>query len=277
MAHNRGGVGTYQVLINEDQQLVAWPSAAPIPSGWRTAGASGSQTECVAFIDERWTGHANTALQNEFSGDLALVQRLRDGDESAFTGLIDQFHASFVRFAQGYVHDRALAEDVAQEAWIGILRGLHQYAGRASFKSWMFRILVNCAKRRATRESRSVPFSTVWDDTDNPLDSAVPEAWFRGSGDQFPGGWVMFPRSWSDAPEQRLISEEIRAELATEIDKLPHKQREVLVLRDVDGLSSDEVCNALQLSESNQRVLLHRARARLRQALAERLPNYYAE
>src|SRR5690348_13869728 len=158
MTHNRGGAGTYQVLINQDQQLVAWPTAAPIPSGWRAAGVSGSQTECVAYIDGSWTRDVNAPSHNEVAGDSWLVQRLRDGDESAFAGLIDEFHASFVRLAQGYVHDRSLAEDVAQEAWIGVLRGLHQYAGRASLKSWMFRILVNCAKRRALRERRSMPF-----------------------------------------------------------------------------------------------------------------------
>jgi RNA polymerase sigma-70 factor (ECF subfamily) len=258
------------VLVNKDQQLVAWPTDAPSPSGWRAAGVSGTQTECVAYIDGHWTGDRD-ASHHKRAGDARLVQRLRDGDESAFVGLIDEFHSGFVRLAQGYVHDCALAEDVAQEAWIGILRGLHQYAGRASFKSWMFRILVNCAKRRAMRESRSVPFSAVWDQTDNPSESSVPEDWFRGSGDEFPGGWVVFPRSWGDSPEQRMISEEIRAELAEQIDRLPHKQREVLVLRDVEGLSSEEVRSVLQLSESNQRVLLHRARSRLRQSLAERL------
>jgi RNA polymerase sigma-70 factor, ECF subfamily len=271
MAQTKSGPGTYQVLINQDRQLVAWPSAAPIPSGWRPAGASGSQAECVAYIDGHWTGEGNTAPPRDFSGDSRLVQQLRDGDESAFAGLIDQFHLSFVRLAQGFVHDHSLAEDVAQEAWIGILRGLHQYAGRASFKSWMFRILVNCAKRRARRESHSIPFSAVWDEADDRWESAVPAEWFRSNGDPFPGGWVMFPRAWGDAPEERLMSQEIMTQLGTEIDRLPLKQREVLVLRDVEGLSPDEVCNALQLSESNQRVLLHRARSRLRQALAVRL------
>src|SRR5581483_1441482 len=163
-------------------------------------GASGTQPECVAYIDGHWTGDANTPARSDCTGDLRLVQQLRDGDESAFAELIDQFHAGFVRVAQGYVHDRSLAEDVAQEAWIGILRGLHQYAGRGSLKSWMFGILVNCATHRARRESRSLPFSAIWDETDDRWESAVPAAWFRGSGDEFPGGWVMFPRAWGDAP-----------------------------------------------------------------------------
>ena len=260
--------GAYRVLINGDQQLMAWPDSDPVPGGWQSTGVSGTQAHCVAFIDGGW---CTRKTPDPASDERALVDRLRQGDEAAFGALVDRYHASFVRLAVGYVRDRSIAEEVTQEAWLGILRGLHQFAGRASFKTWMFRIVVNCAKRRAVRESRSVPFSKQWDMEEDPSDPAVPADWFRGSGDQWPGGWLVFPGDWGDEPERRLVSAETRRELAAMIERLPVRQRQVLVLRDVDGLSASEVRDTLQLSESNQRVLLHRARSTLRRVLSEHL------
>ncbi len=260
--------GTYQVLINGDHQLVAWPDSEPVPEGWQGTGVAGTQTDCVAYIDGRWSNRETRRLEGD---EHALVERLRQGDEVAFGALVDRYHGSFVRTAQGYVRDRSIAEEVAQEAWLGIVRGLHQFAGRASFKTWMFRILVNCAKHRAVRESRSVACSERWDTAEDPLEPAVPSAWFRGSGDQWPGGWVVFPGDWGEEPEQRLVSAETRRELAAMIERLPLRQRQVLVLRDAEGLSASEVCDTLRLSESNQRVLLHRARSRLRRLLSDHL------
>jgi RNA polymerase sigma-70 factor (ECF subfamily) len=264
--------GTYAVLINSDQQLVAWPDSEPVPGGWQTTGVGGTQAHCVAFIEGGLCTRETSQLPPD---DGSLVERLRAGDEATFGALVDRYHASFVRLAAGYVRDRSIAEEVAQEAWLGILRGLRQFAGRASFKTWMFRIVVNCAKHRAVRESRCETFSDRWDSpaADDALDSAVPTDWFRGSGDQWPGGWLVFPGDWGEQPEQRLMSAETRRELAAMIERLPLRQRQVLVLRDVDGLSSSEVCETLQLSESNQRVLLHRARSTLRRSLADHLSN----
>jgi RNA polymerase sigma-70 factor, ECF subfamily len=203
--------------------------------------------------------------------EAALVERLRRGDEDAFCVLVERYHGGFVRLATGYVRDRSIAEEVAQEAWLGILRGLHQFAGRASFKTWMFRILVNCARQRAMRESRSVALSEQWDTADDASEPAVPSRWFRGAGDQWAGGWLVFPGDWGENPERRLVSAETRRELAAMIELLPFRQRQVLVLRDVDGLSAAEVCETLGLSEANQRVLLHRARSTLRRRLSDHL------
>jgi len=259
LSHQSRTPGTYAVLINSDQQLVVWPDSEPVPEGWQKTGVAGTQAHCVAFTD------GGVSLD-----DVSLVERLRAGDEAAFGALVDRYHASFVRLAVGYVRDRSIAEEIAQEAWLGILRGLHQFAGRASFKTWMFRIVVNCAKHRAVRERRIVAFSEQWE-TGEEAEPAVPSDWFRGSGDQWPGGWLVFPGDWGDEPEQRLLSAETRRELAAMIERLPFRQRQVLVLRDVDGLSASEVCETLQLSESNQRVLLHRARSTLRRLLADHL------
>ena len=256
--------GGYHVLVNDDQQLVAWPEHQPLPDGWQGTGVVGSQAVCVAYIDARWS-------RGQASDECALVERLRCGDEAAFGALVDRYHASFVRLAVGYVRDRSIAEEVAQEAWLGIVRGVHRFAGRASFKTWMFRILVNCAKHRALRETRSTALCERWDVTDDTSEPAVPSEWFRGSGDQWPGGWVAFPGDWGEEPEQRLVSAETRRELGAMIERLPVRQRQVLVLRDVDGLSASEVRETLQLSESNQRVLLHRARTTLRRLLSEHL------
>jgi RNA polymerase sigma-70 factor (ECF subfamily) len=260
--------GGYHVLINRDQQLVAWPNGQPAPESWNETGIAGTQAECVAYIDTQWTSQQRL---RPASDDVSLVERLRGGDELEFDALVGRYHASFVRLAATYVRDRSIAEEVAQEAWLGILRGLHQFAGRASFKTWMFRILVNCAKHRAVSESRSVALVERWDMVEDVSGPAVPAEWFRSAGDQLPGGWVAFPCSWGDEPERRLMSAETRRELAAMIEQLPSKQRQVLVLRDVDGLSSAEVCETLQLSESNQRVLLHRARSTMRRLLADHL------
>ncbi len=257
--------GVYHVLIHGDRQLVAWPALQRIPDDWHATGVSGTQSECVAYIDGRWTTDDRTGIADD---DLALIEGLRRGDEAVFGVLVDRYHRSFVRLATGYVRDRSIAEEVAQEAWLGIIRGLQQFAGRASFKTWMFRILVNCAKHRAVRERRSSALCEQWDSVGDQSERAVPSDWFRGSGDHWPGGWVVFPGNWGDEPERRLVSAETRRDLAAMIERLPLKQRQVLVLRDVDGFSASEVRETLHLSDSNQRVLLHRARSTLRGLLS---------
>jgi RNA polymerase sigma-70 factor (ECF subfamily) len=197
--------------------------------------------------------------------DLALVERLRAGDEAAFGVLVRRHQAQMLRIARMYVSTQAVAEEVVQEAWLGILQGLDRFEGRSSLRTWMYRILTNIAKTKGQREGRSVPFSSLaGDDLDAP---SMEESWFRGSADGWPGTWASLPDDWRGIPEERLLGQEMRALVRTAIDGLPPMQAQVIRLRDVLGWGSAEVCNALDISETNQRVLLHRARARVRRAL----------
>jgi len=188
-----------------------------------------------------------------------LLAALRAGDEAAFKQLIDRYHASLVRVAQAYVPTRALAEEVAQETWLAVLEGIDRFEGRSSLKTWLFRILTNRAKTRGMRERRSLPFSSLESD-----EGAVDVDRFRGPEEQWPGHWSAPPRGF---PEERLLANETRGVIEQAIAQLPPTQRTVITLRDVEGWSSEEVCNALTLSETNQRVLLHRARSAVRAAL----------
>ena len=197
--------------------------------------------------------------------DLALVERLKAGDEVAFAMLVRQHQAQMLRVARMYVSSQAVAEDVVADAWLGILQGLDRFEGRSSLRTWMYRILTNIAKTRGQREGRSVPFSSLaGDDLDAP---AVEDSWFQGTGDRWPGGWASLPDDWRGIPDDRLLSAEVRALIGAAIADLPPMQAEVLRLRDVRGWSSAEVRNALDISETNQRVLLHRARSKVRRAL----------
>ncbi len=195
--------------------------------------------------------------------DAATVAALRAGDEAAFTRLVEQYHPSMVRLATAYVPSHSVAEEVAQEAWLGVLNGLHRFEGRSSLKTWIFRILTNIAKTRGVRESRSLPFSSVFDDAGGDEPAVDPE---RFGPD---GAWLLAPTGWGDSPEDKLETAECQALLHAAIEALPANQREVIRLRDVLGFTADEVCNALEVTETNQRVLLHRARSRVRKALEE--------
>src|ERR687888_649826 len=137
-----------------------------------------------------------------------LLAALRAGDEHAFARLIDAHHASMVRLAMVYVPSRAVAEEVAQEAWLAVLQGLDRFKGRSSLKTWIFRILMNRAMTRGQREHRSVPFSALFDPAKDPPEPAVDTDRFRGAHDRWPGGWAQFPASWEGAPEARLLSQE---------------------------------------------------------------------
>jgi RNA polymerase sigma-70 factor (ECF subfamily) len=204
------------------------------------------------------------------SGDLHLVSALRRGDEAAFMSLVDQYHPSLVRLAMMYVPDRTIAEEVAQETWLGVFQGLDRFEGRSSLKTWIFRILTNRAKTRGQREGRSIPFSALWNpDQESDEPAVAPERFKPVDDPQEPHHWVSFPRSWSDIPEEHLLSQETRAVIQQAIEALPASQREVITLRDIEGWSSEEVCNALEISETNQRVLLHRARSKVRRALEQ--------
>jgi RNA polymerase sigma-70 factor, ECF subfamily len=196
-----------------------------------------------------------------------LLLALRAGDERAFANVVESYHSGMIRLAQQYVPDRSVAEGVAQEAWLQVLRGLDRFAGRSSLKTWIFAIVLNCARARARRDRRSVPFSAMAAAGEEPFEPAVEPSRFRGPGDPYQGGWVSFPPSWGDAPEQRLLAAEARQYLQAAIEKLPANQREVVVLRDVQGMTAAETCELLQLSEANQRVLLHRGRSKVRRAV----------
>jgi len=195
--------------------------------------------------------------------DLRLIEALRSGNESAFVSLIDMYHSSMLRLAMIFVPSQAVAEEVVQETWMGVLNGLDRFEGRSSLKTWIFRILANRAKTRAQREGRSVPFSSLPEFTSELHE---PER-FQGPDQRWPGHWVSFPRSWDEIPEERILSQETMTRIQEAIDTLPLGQREVITLRDIEGCTSDEACNLLGVSEANQRVLLHRARCKVRRAL----------
>jgi RNA polymerase sigma-70 factor (ECF subfamily) len=200
--------------------------------------------------------------------DEQLLAALRAGDEVAFRTIVREWHSSLLRVAQIFVPTRSVAEEVVQETWLRVLGALDRFEGRSSLKTWVFRILVNTAKTRAQREGRTIPFSALQDASRVPEAAVEPERFLPDDDLRHPGGWASPPR---ELPEERLLAAETREVIAQAIETLPANQRAVISLRDVEGWSSDEVRNALDLSEVNQRVLLHRARARVRRALEDYL------
>jgi RNA polymerase sigma-70 factor (ECF subfamily) len=156
---------------------------------------------------------------------------------------------------------------VVQATWLAVIEGLDRFEGRSSLKTWIFRILMNKAITHGRRERRSVPFSTAFDPAVEPPEPAVDRRRFQSQADRFPGGWTTFPRSWADEPAERLLSAETMAVIERAVRDMPGAQREVLIMRDIEGMSHLEACNVLGVTETNQRVLLHRARGRVRRAL----------
>jgi len=195
--------------------------------------------------------------------DHELVQRLRDGDESAFVELIDRYGATMLRVAQMYVRDRATAEEVVQETWLAVLNGIDRFEERSSLKTWLFRILTNRAKTRGQRDGRMIPFSALAGASDEPEPSVDPDRFF-GPDSPHPGAWAAPPVAW---PQEKLLESETLAVIEMAIDELPEAQRDVILLRDIDGWTPMEVSDALGITDGNQRVLLHRARSRVRAAL----------
>jgi RNA polymerase sigma-70 factor (ECF subfamily) len=196
--------------------------------------------------------------------DARLLAGLRAGDEDAFATLVRRHHASLKRVARMYVSTDSVAEEVVQETWLAVIAGLDRFEHRASLKTWLFHILANKAKTRGTRERRSTPFASLAGaGGDEP---SVPPERFQGDDAAWPGHWAAPPRPWED-PERRLQSLEARAHLRAAIGALPDVQQAVLTLRDVEGLDAGEVCALLDLTDGNQRVILHRARARVRTEL----------
>ena len=190
--------------------------------------------------------------------DLALLERLRGGDEKAFEALVARHHGALRQVARTFVRTDAAADDVVQETWLGVVRGLRAFEGRSSLRTWIFRILVNKARTRAARDARSVPFSSLETD-EGP---AVEPAAFGADG-----RWRSAPARLDADPETGLLGGELRDHLQQAIENLAPAQRAVITLRDLIGLTAGEVCELLELSDANQRVLLHRARARVRTAL----------
>jgi len=190
--------------------------------------------------------------------EVALVDALRAGDRSSFELLVDRYGAAMLRVARTYVATTEAAEDVVQETWLGVVRGIDRFEGRSSVKTWIFRILANRARTRGSRDARSLPFSSLSEE-ENP-EPAVDRGRFANDG-TWTGRWTVAPRP---LPEESVLGREMRVTLDALIDALPPRQRAVLVLRDVEGLSAAEACEALGLSDANHRVLLHRARCRER-------------
>jgi RNA polymerase sigma-70 factor, ECF subfamily len=200
-------------------------------------------------------------------GELELVAALRRGDEAAFTRLVDDLGGSMLRLAMAHVGNRAVAEEVVQEAWLAVLQQLDRFEGRSSLRTWILRILSNRAKTRAIRERRTVPFSAMAAREIEADEPAVDPDRFLPAGHRWSGHWASPPRSWLDAPEAVLLSSETMAQVEVAVERLPGAQRAVLVLRHVQGMSAAETCELLGLTEGNQRVLLHRARSRVRHDL----------
>jgi RNA polymerase sigma-70 factor, ECF subfamily len=198
-----------------------------------------------------------------------LVARLRAGDERAFESIVETYHGTMITVARTYVKTHDVAEEVVQETWLSVLRGLDRFEGRSSLKTWILRIVANTAMTRGGREARSKPFSSL-----APADEAAPAVEpkrFRAPGEAFAGHWSRYPGDWRSLPEEGLLEHETLEVLKSAIEALPASQRTVITMRDIAGYSAEDVCDALDLSAGNQRVLLHRARSQVRAALERHL------
>ena len=193
-----------------------------------------------------------------------LIERLRARDEAAFTELVERYYGYLLPLADFFVSNRSVAEEVVQEAWLAVLNGIDQFEQRSSFKTWISRIVMNLARTRAVRERRMVPFSEFAERETGSPEAVVDPLRFRAANDDFPDHWSVAPRPWNVDPEKQLLTSETMAVLNRGIESLPEVQRIVLTMRDVNGWTAEEVCNILAISETNQRVLLHRARSKVR-------------
>jgi RNA polymerase sigma-70 factor, ECF subfamily len=207
------------------------------------------------------------------ASDDELLDALRDGDEAAYVALVRRYGGLMQRVALGYVRTPAVAEEVVQETWCAVLTGLDRFEGRASLKTWLFRILTNRAKTRGQREARTVPFSSLAGEEDLDGPAVDPDRFLPADHPQWPGHWASGPAPWSAVPDERLLAGEVRTRIRQAIDTLPERQQAVIVLRDLDGWPPEEVCDVLGVSEGNQRVLLHRARSTVR----AQLERYFAD
>ena len=215
---------------------------------------------------------AAAVLEGGSAAQVELLDRLRAGDRTAFAELVDAWSPMLLRVARLHVSTHASAEEVVQETWLAVIRQLDRFEGRSSLRTWVFRILENQARTRGVREARTVPWSFASGaDGHEHAGATVDPARFRGPEDRWPGGWTPDgrPTAWEPPPEDAAMAAEVRREFRAALDELPDRQRTVVELRDVYGLSSDETCERLGLSPGNQRILLHRGRARLRARLED--------
>jgi RNA polymerase sigma-70 factor (ECF subfamily) len=193
-----------------------------------------------------------------------LIERLRAREEAAFVEAVERYYGYLLPLANFFVSNRAVAEEVVQEAWLAVLKGIDRFEERSSFKTWISRIVMNLARSRGVRESRMAAFPEFANHEAERPEAAVDPERFRTTIDEYPDHWSLAPRAWNSDPEKLLLTAETMAILDRAIECLPEAQRLVLTMRDVNGWTADEVCNALEISETNQRVLLHRARSKVR-------------
>jgi RNA polymerase sigma-70 factor (ECF subfamily) len=204
----------------------------------------------------------------------SLLNSLRAGDEASFLWLVEQYHPSLVRLARLFVRDEAVAEEVVQDTWLAVLQGLTGFEGRSKLKTWIYTILINKAKTRGQREGRTYAFSDLLEHGSNSP-TVAPERFIEDSTDERFNHWKLAPSPWTSIPEEELLSSETMKVIQQAIDALPESQKMVITLRDIEELPSQEICNILGISETNQRVMLHRARARVREALENYLQPEY--
>jgi RNA polymerase sigma-70 factor (ECF subfamily) len=199
--------------------------------------------------------------------DRTLVSALLDGDEAAFLSLFSQYQPSMLRICGIFLNDPAVAEEVVQDTWLDMIQGLNRFEGRSSLKTWLFTILTNKAKTRSKRESRSIPLSELLDLELGESGPSVDPERFLSAGQRWAGHWAVPPKPWERSTEDEILTEELLNTIKSAVRLLPEGQRTVFSMRDIEGWNSEEVCNVLGLSETNQRVLLHRARSKVRRAL----------
>ncbi len=276
--YGRGAPGTARMIVDLDKQGRSSARRSPAPrsrtsstrsrsrssprSTWTSCGTRSRASRPAARSGCGCSSPTGSSLFADLD-DHALVQRLRAGDEAAFVEIVDRYDRQLRRLARTFVRTDALADDVVQETWLAVFRGIDSFQERSSLKTWIFRILVNRARTRAVREARQVPFSSLSAGEDQEGPTVDPSAFDAD------GAWTSPPAQLEIEPETQLLAQELRGRLAEVVDTLPEQQRTVILLRDVAGLDGPEVAEALGVSEGNQRVILHRARAKVRDGLAE--------
>ena len=230
------------------------------------------ETEQCEMLTLVTPSDADSAPGTASPDDRRAVAAILAGDERAFEELVDRYNPSLLRVARGYVSNRTAAEEAVQDTWIGVLRGLPSFEGRSSLRTWIFRILVNRARTRGVRERRTVPFASLaGEEADAPFAAVDPERFLPADHERWPRHWAAPPPRWDERPEDAAAHAETLRVVHAAIDRLAPAQRMVIMLRDMVGCDAEEVCATLGLSDANQRVLLHRARSRVRAALEEHL------
>ena len=240
------------------ESILVWPSSGVIAKWVRLLSDVGVRSSKDS------TGPGTEA---ESMTEARLLVGLRAGDESAFMELVERYDSKLRCVARMHVSTSAAADEVVQETWLGVLKGIQRFEGRSSLKTWIFRILINSAIRRRQRDGRLVPFSALAKDEAEATELAVDPGRFFEPENPSQGHWAVPPTSWGNDPERRLLSQECMGQLQQAISELPPAQKSVVTLRDVSGWTADEVCELMEISEANQRVLLHRGRSRIRSAM----------